>query len=61
MLTVTYTEYMSHPDVFSPSFLPSTKPRKKGKAALAARNRKIDFLHAGVTESDKSRTLGEPG
>lgn len=56
MLTATYTEYMSDPDVFSlPSKCETEKKKKKGKAALAARNREIDFLHAGVTESDKSR------
>lgn len=59
MLAATYTEYMSDPDVFS---LPSKcETEKKVKAALAARNRKIDFLHAGVTESNKFRILGEPG
>lgn len=39
-----------------PSFqVRNREKKKKGKAALAARNREIDFLHAGVTESDKSR------
>lgn len=52
MLTATYTEYMSDPDVFS---LPSKCETEKKRTALAARNREIDFLHAGVTESDKSR------
>lgn len=35
--------------------LPSFQVRNREKrTALAARNREIDFLHAGVTESDKS-------